>query len=146
MEREVTIMKLTVTSHKDAMEMAKACMGDIYRDANDSERAGYDIWRTYQRGHWLSDLGDRLEINFDDGETVNIWIDELRDIAEYQVEDALEVISDCIYRIDDNVSHNIMKRTGIDKARELLYGAYKELSNILDDKFPGSELYAKYNL
>lgn len=139
-------MKLTVTNHKDAMEMAKACMGDIYRDANDSERAGYDIWRTYQHGHWLSDLGDRLEMNFDDGETVNIWIDELRDIAEYQVEDALEVISDCIYRIDDNVSHNIMKRTGIDKARELLYGAYKELSAILDDKFPDSELYAKYNL
>lgn len=43
-----------------------------------SERAGYNVYASTLEGcaAWISDLGDRLEINLSNGETVNIWIEE----------------------------------------------------------------------
>ena len=47
-------------------------------DENSSERSGYSIYRSnIERYNYICDLGDRLEVNLANGETVNIWI--LRD-------------------------------------------------------------------
>lgn len=51
---------------------------DYIKDEGASAAAGYDIFRSTLKdcNAWISDLGDRLEINFENGETVNIWIEE----------------------------------------------------------------------
>ena len=112
------------------------------------ENAGYDIYHSTASGvnAWISDLGDRLEVNLENGETVSIWIDEEPQFPEYQLEDALRVISDAIYAIDDNILSNLQKVTGIDVARAKLYGAYAEIAKILKAQHPDSILYDMYNL
>ena len=125
--------------------MARDIIGEFWKDANASERAGYDVYETF--GHaWVSDLGDRIEITDEHGESMNIWIDATRDLKEYQLADTLKVIDDAIYQIDDNVLPSIQALTVIDEARKQLYGAYAKIRDILDNKFPESKLYAEYNL
>jgi len=49
---------------------------DYMHDSARSSRAGYNIYMSTCADHyaWISDLGDRLEVNLENGETVNIWI------------------------------------------------------------------------
>ena len=121
---------------------------DYIKDDIRSTRAGYDIYYSTAAGvvAWISDLGDRLEVNLENGETVNIWIDEEPQFPEYQLEDALRVISDAIYAIDDNILPNLQKATGLDEARAKIYGAYGEIAKILKAQHPDSKLYDMYNL
>ena len=121
---------------------------DYMKDDNRSNRAGYDIYHSTVAGvnAWISDLGNRLEVNLENGETVNIWIDEEPQFAEYQLEGALRVISDAIYAIDDNILPNLQKVTGLDEARAKIYGAYAEIAKILKVQYPDSKLYDMYNL
>ena len=121
---------------------------DYMKDDIRSNRAGYDIYYSTAAGvnAWISDLGDRLEVNLENGEAVNIWIDEEPRFPEYQLEDALKVISDAIYAIDDNVLPNLQKVTGLDEARAKIYGAYAEIAKILKAQHPDSILYSMYNL
>ncbi len=140
-------MKITVKTHDEAIAVAKTMLeGQLFMKDNErSERAGYPIYTTEKNDEWVSDLGSRLEVN-QGAESMNIWIDPHKGIMEYQLADALEVIDNCIYKIDDNISTELTRTTGIGQARTLLYGAYKEIRDILDAKFPESNLYAKYNL
>ena len=121
---------------------------DYMKDNIRSNRAGYDIYYSTAAGvdAWISDLGDRLEVNMENGETVNIWIDEGPQFAEYQLADALSVISNAIYAIDDNILPNLQKATGLDEARAKIYGAYAEIAKILKAQHPDSRLYDMYNL
>ena len=121
---------------------------DYMKDNIRSNRAGYDIYYSTAAGvdAWISDLGDRLEVNMENGETVNIWIDEGPQFAEYQLADALSVISNAIYAIDDNVLPNLQKATGLDDARAKIYGAYAQIAKILKAQHPDSKLYDAYNL
>ena len=121
---------------------------DYAKDDIRSNRAGYDIYYSTAAGvnAWISDLGDRLEVNMENGETINIWIDEEPQFPEYQLEDALRVINDAIYEIDDNILPNLQKATGLDEARAKIYGAYAEIAKILKAQHPDSRLYDMYNL
>jgi hypothetical protein len=121
---------------------------DYIKDEKKSDAAGYDIYCSTCDGTnaWISDLDNRLEINLTTGETVNIWIEEEPQFKEYQISDALEVIDNAIYEIDDNVNDKLAEVTGIREARSKLYDAYKEIAKILKSQHPDSELYARYNL
>lgn len=121
---------------------------DYIKDEMKSEAAGYDIYYSTCEGvnAWISDLEDRLEINLATGETVNIWIEEEPQFKEYQISDALKVIDNAIYEIDDNVNDKLAEITGIREARNKLYEAYKEIAKILKVQHPNSELYTRYNL
>ena len=121
---------------------------DYMKDEARSARAGYDIYFSTADGTyaWICDLGNRLEVNLPTGETVNIWIEEEPQFAEYQIADALRVINDAIYKIDDNILPKLQKATGIDEARAKLYGAYAEIAKILTTQHPHSKLYDQYNL
>ena len=51
---------------------------DYEQDTKCSERAGYPVYRSTSEGHYydyICDLGDRLEINLSNGETINIWVE-----------------------------------------------------------------------
>ena len=68
---------MTVTSIRDAWAEVKKIFPTRYEhDASRSERAGYPIYYSTANGvnAWISDLGNRLEVNLPDGKSVNIWI------------------------------------------------------------------------
>lgn len=120
---------------------------DYMYDAARSQRAGYSVYTSTRKGcdEYVCDLGTRLEVNLEDGRSINIWIEQ--PVAEeYQLDDALKVINNAIYEIDDNVLGELATITGIAEARVKLYGAYAEIKKILDDFYPSSNLYRKYNL
>lgn len=138
---------MKVASRREAWKLAdEAFPTDYIIDARSSAAAGYDIYRSTADGvnAWISDLGDRLEVNIE-YETINIWIEE-PEYPEYQIADALRVINEAIYQIDDNILPKLQKATGIDEARAKLYGAYAEIAKILKAQHPKSELYDAYNL
>ena len=140
---------IAVRSIKDAWQKADEVFPtDYIKDEIKSERAGYGIYVSTADGvnAWISDLGDRLEVNLDNGKTIIIWINESQKFKEWQLADALKVIDSTIYKIDDMVDSRLSEETGIARARELLYGAYGEIAKILDEQYPESKLYAEYNL
>lgn len=75
---------MRATTEVKAFSMANKLMHydyeyDVYR----SKKAGYPIYYTTKEGvnEWISHLGNRLEVNLEDGKTVNIWIDSFEDEA-----------------------------------------------------------------
>ena len=68
---------MTVTSIRDAWaEVRKIFPTDYEYSTERSERVGYPIYYSKATGvnAWISDLGNRLEVNLPDGKSVNIWI------------------------------------------------------------------------
>ena len=141
---------MKVTNVKDAWKTADEIFPtDYIKDEAKSVAAGYDIYTSTALGcnDYICDLGDRLEINYyETGKTVNIWIEEEPQFEEYQIADALKVIDEAIYQIDDNILPKLQEATGIDEARKKLYEAYAEIAKILKSQHPESKLYAMYNL
>ncbi len=68
----------TVKSITEAWSKANEIFPTDYeRDAGRSSRSGYPVYSSTADGHWydyICDLGDRLELNLSNGDTVNIWI------------------------------------------------------------------------
>ena len=70
---------MKVRSEKEAfIEANKLMHYDYEYDVCRSKNAGYPIYFTTKEGvnEWISHLGNRLEVNLENGETVNIWIDD----------------------------------------------------------------------
>lgn len=66
--------------------------------------------------------------------------------AEGELAEALEIIDDAIYQIDDKISAKLSERVGIAEARNKLYAAYAEIAKILKEQHPESKLIKRYNL
>lgn len=70
---------MTVHSIKEAWQKADEIFPTDYsKDDYLSERSGYSVYVSTAEGFqncWISDLGDRLEVNIN-GTTTNIWIEE----------------------------------------------------------------------
>ena len=68
--------KLTANSRSSAIESAYQLLDEVFSyDSFKSERAGYPVY-TCDSGSCVCDLEDRIEINFANGLTKNIWIME----------------------------------------------------------------------
>ena len=68
--------KLTANSRNSAFESAYQLLDEVFNyDSFKSERAGYPIY-TCDSGSYVCDLEDRIEINFANGFSKNIWIME----------------------------------------------------------------------
>ena len=121
---------------------------DYAEDGKASYIAGYPVYKSTVPGcrAWISDLWDRLEVNLPGGDSINIWIEEKPRYSEDDISDALRVISNAIYEIDDRVAPTLQVETGINEARSKLYGAYAILARILKEQHPESKLYRQYNL
>lgn len=66
-----------VFTNADAWNVAKTHIQDVSKDADASGRAGYDVFRSESDYYsYICDLGDRLEVNLSNGDTLNVWIDE----------------------------------------------------------------------
>ncbi len=71
-------MKYVANDKKAAWAIADDLFpSDYVHDSSRSQRAGYDVYMSTFPGMeaWISDLGDRLEVNLPDGQTINVWID-----------------------------------------------------------------------
>lgn len=69
---------ITMNDYSNAWKLVQALCPDwdIEKDTQSSERAGYSIYRdTKNFYNYICDLGDRLEINYDDNTTTNIRIE-----------------------------------------------------------------------
>ena len=68
--------KLTENNRSSAIESAYQLLDEVFSyDSFKSERAGYPIY-TCDSDSYVCDLEDRIEINFANGVTKNIWIVE----------------------------------------------------------------------
>lgn len=66
-----------VFSNADAWNVVKTHIQDASKDDQASSRAGYDVFRSESDFYsYICDLGDRLEVNLSNGDTLNVWIDE----------------------------------------------------------------------
>ena len=67
----------------DASELARRIFPETkgLRDAEASKNAGYPIYRSRdpESNAYICDLHDRLELNYDDGRSENIWIEDRRE-------------------------------------------------------------------
>jgi hypothetical protein len=69
---------MTATTIRKAWEIANEIFPTDYtKDDRASDNAGYDIYKSTVPGcgAWISDLGDRLEINLESGDSINVWIE-----------------------------------------------------------------------
>lgn len=81
---------MKVSSVKEAWELANRLFPTDYeKDEERSIRAGYPIFYSTANGvdAWISDLGNRLELNYADGKLENIWIelDEDKSSLSYKI-------------------------------------------------------------
>ena len=102
---------MKVTTTKEAWTKADELFPtDYIKDERASAAAGYDIFRSTLEGcnAWISDLGTRLEVNLENGETVNIWIEAPKEIEittrEYKTGGALKAKA-------EEIAENITERT-----------------------------------
>ena len=70
---------IIVNSKTQAWKLAKRlfeknCSFEL--DNNRTERAGYKIYYSTGTQEYICDLGNRLELNYSDGTSENIWINE----------------------------------------------------------------------
>ena len=83
---------MTVNSREAAWKAANELFPTDYeQDSIATRNAGYPVyWSTLPGCNaWISDLGCRLEVNLENGQSINIWIEE-----EKEEEEAAEVITE----------------------------------------------------
>lgn len=70
--------RIKVTSKQEAWETVNNIFPTDYNeDMSSTARAGYPVYRSPLNHYdYICDLGDRLEVNLGNGETVNVWIVE----------------------------------------------------------------------
>ena len=69
-------VQITVSSWENAFDMIIALFGNMTGNAAKSKRAGYTIFDLDSGAGWASDLVTSFEVNFYNGKTIKIWIDE----------------------------------------------------------------------
>lgn len=62
---------MVAANEKEAWAFLHSVLEITEQNKEKSEGAGYPIYDT-DKG-WISDLNDRLEVNFNNGESFNIW-------------------------------------------------------------------------
>lgn len=128
-----------VSTMQEAWNMVNTLIDwDYEHDTQASQNAGHPIYYSTRKGHnaWISDLGNRLEINTPDGKSVNIWVeDEKKEVPhhfEIQVKtskfffsyecttayEAYQAIEDAVITFNMNVDMDKMMETLINMKNE----------------------------
>lgn len=79
LQKVINLSRLSVNSIADAWVLAYALVDadddEFHKDKELSDRAGYTIYTNNDYTKWIGDLNTRLEVNFENGDTKNIWVD-----------------------------------------------------------------------
>lgn len=78
---------IKVSDRNEAWELTYRLMNhNLERDEEASKRAGYTIKRDIDNeNNWVSDLNSRLELNFSNGSTLNIYVANISDVEDKEV-------------------------------------------------------------
>lgn len=100
-------------------QISKIIGGKAYtNDKSKSDRAGYNIY-TFEGG-WISDMISKVEVNYDSGETITVFVDEV------SPNDSLKG-DELLFRVFTvNGSETIMKYATISEVRDFLIKAGHE--------------------
>ena len=96
--------EMKVNSVKEAWNLASRLFPTDYKmDDHKSKAAGYKIYfsTAEETNAWISDLGNRLELNYPNGSTENIWIEE--ETGGMTVESILRIMNDSFVCIHMNI-------------------------------------------
>ncbi len=120
---------IKVNNMDDAWNLASRLFPTDYeKDEERSANAGYGIYYSTALGvdAWISDLGNRLELNYPNGLSENIWIEEKPDV--------LAIVG--VYHED-----KIFGDVSVKKVKEITYRGIQGLVNkVLDDGRMGIEI------
>lgn len=140
---------MLVNSRKAAWaEAGRLFPTDYMKNDRASKRAGHDIYDSTSEGNdsWISDLGDRLEVNVCDEKGVmsfNIWIDEKPEITEQVIWSATEVRHLCIknewYTRGDNRAYSAMLDM-VDESEPTTENLYKVAKDIKEHSNTDSDI------
>lgn len=122
---------MTVRTTREAWEKANEIFPTDYEKNNErSERAGYDIYESTLEGcnSWISDLGDRLEINLENGETVNIWIEY--ESTENGAEEAAEARETVVTLESETTKRTLDETTTTKRTAEIAFSADMRLKDL----------------
>ena len=94
-----TMKDIEVHTAAEAWEKARSIFpGEYAYDSDSSERAGYHVFRGEKFYDYISDLGNRLEVNLANGITTNIWIiSEEKTLSVEFTRDELEKILNVLF-------------------------------------------------
>lgn len=118
----------TVNSVKAAWSKANEIIPcDYMHDSDRSRRAGYDIYFSTSDSiiAWISDLGNRLEVNLPNGESVNVWIEEEEETAEVEAEEAVALApaeDACVWDENGNTVEAEIEARQMVEASEIVKG------------------------
>ena len=124
-------MHMKVKTELDAWKLAKRIFpGDYELDPESRNSAGYPIFRSTRPGSnaRICDLYDRLELNYDDGRSENIWIEERREKGA--------AVTVGMYK-NRTVFGEVKVREVMELDCEYAYGL---VAKVLDDGRPGIEI------
>ena len=122
---------MTVRTVKEAWEKANEIFPTDYEKSNErSGRAGYDIYESTLEGcnSWISDLENRLEVNLENGESVNIWID--CESNENGAEATAEAQETVITLESETTRRTIGESTTTKRTAEICFSADMKLKDI----------------
>lgn len=124
-------MYMKVKTEIDAWKLANRLFpGDYELDPESKNSAGYPIFRSIEPGSNASicDLYDRLELNYDDGRSENIWIEDRREKGA--------AVTVGIYK-----ERIIFGEVKVQEVKETHYSLIQGMvAKVLDDGRPGIEI------
>lgn len=133
----------------EAWELAdKLFPTDYIKDEAVSTSVGYPVYKSTAEGNtsWISYLGDRLELNIQEGEdikTINIWISETT-VNEQDVEDMVRKLDALDYFISDNVSDDVQLMFKLDEVRHAIDESFDLMYEYLTKNYPDSDIIKKW--
>lgn len=135
---------MTVKTEFQAWEAVTALFPTEYKkDEEASKRAGYTIYRsTVNYYDYFCMLGDRIEVNFSNGKTVNVWIkpDPKPEVRAYKTEAELREVAEAIseeivIRTIENGNSRDTRRKATVKEKAIIYrGALLALNHGEDSR------------
>lgn len=110
---------------------------DYNKDEASSERAGYNVYRSPLNHYdYICDLGDRLEVNLANGETVNIWIKEEEQLPELPAKEDIKKAAAHQYTFEPEAVQLIRVFVDGDKYESVeRQRVYKAMRKTAEDRF-----------
>ena len=121
---------MTVKTEYQAWEAVTAFFPAEYKkDEESSAKAGYPVYRSIKNHYdYFCMLGDRIEVNFSNGKTVNVWIkpDQKPEVRQHKPEAELKEIAEgisqeVVIRTYENGNSRDTRRKAIVKEKAIIY-------------------------
>ena len=134
---------MKVRSTQEAWNTADGIFPTDYEyDTERSNRAGYPIYHSTAEGvnAWISDLTDRLEVNLQDGRTVNIWIEQ--EEQEEQEEVVVETEKDVHVRLE-TIARKAGAEVTVKAETSVMFGKDTHFSDVLRFQADIKKIYSR---